>query len=392
MSEVEVKPERPESSMLSPTQRDENGMQRRIPTLLVLDETDGVSSPLASLLESRGHRVVSAGSGPEAIDLLQRDSPALAIVARDSTETGMACCRGDEIRMAARSLGIPLLEVVEPEAGPGDWIDQSEGNEDWVVRGCTPRELDARIARLLRRVEAGPTGSQTKGSPIDAQFCSLLVHDLRTPLNVIVLSLNMIEHSLPRNDPDVEESIRFIKENYRQIEQMISQLSDYARLFETSTPLSVSEFEPRRLVEALVESNKSRPQSRMSPVVLDIQPTCPTEASLDQLRARMAIEYALLNASAASEGGPVRLTLRGEPQRLVIEVANDQPPRASVTSHRLESHVIERLCGSPGERRGMDLAIAVRITEMFGGTARLEAVKGRGTTVILEWPTRINGQ
>jgi len=202
----------------------------------------------------------------------------------------------------------------------------------------------------------------------------------------------MIEHSLPRNDPDVEESIRFIKENYRQIEQMISQLSDYARLFENGPPLSVSEFEPRRLVEGLLESRKSRPVGRMSPVIVDVQATCPDEAALDQLRARMAIEYALLNASTASEGEPVRLTLRGEPQRWVIEVANDQPPRASVTSLRLEPHVIERLCGSPGERRGMDLAISAGISEMFGGTARLEAIKGRGTKVILDWPTRINGQ
>src|SRR3954462_2111875 len=102
MSEVEVNPERSESSMLSSTQRDENGMQRRIPTLLILDETDGVSSPLASLLESRGHRVVSAGSCSEAIDFLQRGRPALAIVARDSTETREAYCRGDEIRVAVR--------------------------------------------------------------------------------------------------------------------------------------------------------------------------------------------------------------------------------------------------------------------------------------------------
>src|SRR4051812_41481992 len=151
MSEVEVKHERSESSMLSSTQRDENGMQRRIPTLLVLDETDGVSSPLASLLESRGHRVVSAGSCSEAIDVLRRGSPALAIVARDSTESGGTCCRDDEIRVATRSLGIPLLQVLEPEAELGSWINQSEANEDWVVRGCTPRELDARIARLLHR-------------------------------------------------------------------------------------------------------------------------------------------------------------------------------------------------------------------------------------------------
>jgi len=389
MSEVDVKAKRLESSMLLSPQGDENGMPQRLPPLLVLDETDGILSPLAPVLESRGYRVASAGSCTEAIDIIQHSSPSLAIVAQNSTRPGGTDCRYAKIRVAARNRGIPILEVVEPEADLGEWIHEFDGNEDWVVRGASPQELDARISRLLRRVETGSTASQTKGSPIDTQFCSLVVHDLRTPLNVIVLSLNMIEHSLPRNDPDVEESIRFIKENYRQIEQMISQLSDYARLFEEGAPLSISEFQPRRLVEALLENRKSRPSGRMSPVIVDVQATCPDEAALDQLRARMAIEYALLNASAASEGGPVRLTLRGESQRWVIEVANDQPPRASVTSLRLEPHTIERLCGSPGERRGMDLAITARITEMFGGTARLEAIKGRGTTVILDWPTRI---
>jgi hypothetical protein len=41
------------------------------------------------------------------------------------------------------------------------------------------------------------------------------------------------------------------------------------------------------------------------------------------------------------------------------------------------------------ERRGLDLAIAARVSEMFGGTARLDAVEDRGTTVVLDWPTRL---
>ncbi|MEA2630741.1 MAG: hypothetical protein QOE66_960, partial [Chloroflexota bacterium] len=153
--------------------------------------------------------------------------------------------------------------------------------------------------------------------------------------------------------------------------------------------LSVSDFDPRRLVQALIENRRSRPGVRTSPVQLDIQETCPTEATLDQLRARMAIEYALNNADAAAQGEPIRLRLRGGPQRWIIEVAIDQPPPASVTSHQLEPHAFERLCGSVVERRGMDLAIAARISEMFGGTARLDAVEGRGTAIILDWPSRI---
>ena len=41
------------------------------------------------------------------------------------------------------------------------------------------------------------------------------------------------------------------------------------------------------------------------------------------------------------------------------------------------------------ERRGLDLAIAARVTELFGGTARLEVEPGQRSALILEWPERL---
>jgi hypothetical protein len=55
----------------------------------------------------------------------------------------------------------------------------------------------------------------------------------------------------------------------------------------------------------------------------------------------------------------------------------------------LRPDAFERICGVAAERRGLDLAIAARVSELFGGTARLDAVEHRDTTVILDWPTRL---
>jgi len=199
----------------------------------------------------------------------------------------------------------------------------------------------------------------------------------------------MIEQVLPRDDPEVQEDLRFIDENFRQIERMLCQLSDYARLFEPGLSLAVSEFDPRRLVNDLLENREAKSGGKGSPVSLEVDGSCPAEASLDQGRARMAIEYALVNASAAANNEPVRLTLRGGPQRWIIEVSIDRPPPSSVHSVELHSRTFERLCGSAAERRGMDLAITARVTDLFKGTARLDAVPTRGTTVVLDWPVRI---
>ena len=108
----------------------------------------------------------------------------------------------------------------------------------------------ARLLRGRKPVSATAAGAH-RGIPVDPRFTSLVVHDLRTPLNVIGLSFRMIEQVLPRDDPEVAEDVRFIEENFRQLERMLSQLGDYSRLSEPGLSLSVSEFSPRRLVEEL---------------------------------------------------------------------------------------------------------------------------------------------
>ncbi|MDR3634415.1 MAG: hypothetical protein P4L84_11470, partial [Isosphaeraceae bacterium] len=54
----------------------------------------------------------------------------------------------------------------------------------------------------------------------------------------------------------------------------------------------------------------------------------------------------------------------------------------------LRSQAFERLCGTAAERRGMDLAIAARVTELFHGSARLDVAAG-GTTLVFDWPERL---
>jgi signal transduction histidine kinase len=206
---------------------------------------------------------------------------------------------------------------------------------------------------------------------------------------VIKLSFRMIEPVLPPDEPDVQEDLRFIDENFRQLERMLSQLGDYARLFEPAFQLSVSVFSPKRLVDEMLEGRAAQRNGHASPVRLKVDATCPAEAELDLERAWQAIDYVLSNASAAAGGETIQLTLRGRPGRWVIEAAVELPFPASVRSVALHSQMFERLCGSAAERRGMDLAIAARISEVFGGTARLEAIEGQGTTVILDWPTQI---
>jgi signal transduction histidine kinase len=368
----------------------EPGVGRDIPRLLVLDEVSrspGSAPPpgISSLLKARGYQVVEAGDDREALQRLRDDAPELLIVGTVTSGDGAG------LRKTARDLGIPVLNVADPRRDLTAQLESLDGADDWVVRGVAPEELAVRVARLLVRPTAA-RGTESAGSSlgrIDTRLSALIVHDLRSPLNVIKLSLRMIEPVLPPNVPDVQEDLRFIDENFRQLERMLSQLGDYARLFEPGFPLSVSLFSPRRLVEEMLESRAAQRNGNSAPVRLKVDATCPAEAELDLERVWQAIDYVLTNASAAAGEAPIQLTLRGRPGRWVIEVGVALPFPSSVHSVALHPQEFERLCGTAAERRGMDLAIAARISEVFGGTARLEAIEGRGTTVILDWPTQI---
>jgi signal transduction histidine kinase len=369
------------------------GVTPHAPRLLILDEAapDGFSSSswgIKSALESRGYDVVVLGSWGEAVERLQRGRPDLLLVAAASDGR----LAGADVHAVARELGIPVLGLVDSgnEQGPG--IAFSDDADDWFVRNGSSEELAARVGRLVRRRLAparAPVASPA--GPIDVRFSSLVVHDLRSPLNVIGLSLRMIEQVLPMDDPDVAEDMRFIDENFRQLERMLSEIGDYARLFEPGLRLTPSPFDPRRLVGELLENRELQGGGPRGPVLLSVETSAPTEVTLDQQRARMAIEYVLANATAAAGEDPIRLTLGAGslPQRWLIEVAVDRPPPSSVHPMELDPRSFERLCGTGAERRGIDLAIAARVSELFGGTGRLEVVDAHGTTVILDWPTEI---
>ena len=226
---------------------------------------------------------------------------------------------------------------------------------------------------------------------LTSRFLSLVVHDLRTPLNVIGLTLRLIDQSIPRGNVDLDEDFRVVQENVVQIERMLVHLTDYCRLIDDSVGIRPTLFDPRRMLEELVEERAMRANGFPQPIDLAIADDCPKEVELDPSWARQAVQHALGNALAAAEGGPVRAILGGGPDRLVIDIRTEGTPPPSVRSTSLRPDAYERLFGTKYERRGLDLAISARVTELFGGDARLEVLESGGTAILLDWPTRLAG-
>src|SRR5256885_7445414 len=121
-------------------------------TVLVVDDEPMVRDVVSRYLERDGHRVVTAGDGESAREMIEQEAPSLVLldVMLPGKTDGLALCRW--IR-ASSELPVILLTARVEES---DRIVGLElGADDYVTKPFSPRELATRVKTVLRRARAG---------------------------------------------------------------------------------------------------------------------------------------------------------------------------------------------------------------------------------------------
>lgn len=219
------------------------------------------------------------------------------------------------------------------------------------------------------------------------RFLEILVHDLRGPLNVLKLTLHMLNEMARPSESELADDVFMMRQNIDEIDRMLIALVDYVQLPAKGSRLDPMEFNPARLLRELVEL---RTESTTGPEIHLETQDGPASVLLDPSLTRHAWSRALENAAtAAGDKGPVRVTLRGGPDRCRVEMTAETPPRESVVATELHPDHYQRILGNAAERRGIDLALVAMISALFGGQARLDVEPGTRTTLVIDWPRAI---
>ena len=261
--------------------------------LMLVDVGPELEEEIATLLPTTNWRWSRFAGDARA---LEAGTPDVILVTDHSWDEASEARR---LLSEASAAAVPILAVL---MAPPPAILDGFVCDDWVTRGTLSEELPTRLAQLSQRRSAAQAraGNDGRGSLADERFFRLVVHDLRTPLNVISLSLSMIKQAVPRGDPDLEEDLRFVEENFQQIERMLSHLSDFSRLFESDHRSGPVPFSPRRLVSDLLEEQASKVGGKKVTAALEVDPTCPEEVTLDPIQAASRS-----NMCVATRGTPV---------------------------------------------------------------------------------------
>jgi len=120
-----------------------------LPRILVVDDDPAIVRLVRSKLDMSGYLVMTAGTGREALErIAQNGLPHLAIVDINMPEMdGFEFCR--TVQQYA-DLPVILLTAMEQEEMVIQGIEHFA--EDYVTKPFSPRELVARVGRVLRRM------------------------------------------------------------------------------------------------------------------------------------------------------------------------------------------------------------------------------------------------
>ncbi|WP_236069231.1 sensor histidine kinase [Citreicoccus inhibens] len=222
------------------------------------------------------------------------------------------------------------------------------------------------------------------------QLMQFLVHDLRSPLSAVTLSLSWMEQELPAGGPLVD-SVRTGLAVTARLDRMISDLLDVPRL-------EAGRLEPRKApfpAEPLLDEVRRSLEgaARLRKLELEVRAPAGLELVGDAGLLVRVVENLATNALRyAPSGGRVRMEAGVEADCLWLAVRNDGPP----IPHEVREHIFDKYVQGTRElegRRGYGLGLyfSKLAAEAHGGRLAVEDTAGWATSFVLRLPREAEG-
>ena len=244
-----------------------------------------------------------------------------------------------------------------------------------------PQELQALTAALnlmLARLEQGYAKL--------SQFSEDLAHEMRTPLNNLMLQ-NQLALSQTRTFDDYAQLLDSQQEEYERLARMIDNMLFLARAEKQDSALQLEPVDLEKLSQQLLGYFEGMAQERG----VRIEATAHGHLTADNSLVRRALANLLANAIRYGEADTV-VTLRCNthtPNWLDIEVLNQGAPIGEEHLPRIfdRFYRCDASRSHPDDSGGLGLAIVQSIMHMHGGEVTVSS-SGAGTQFSLRFPRR----
>ncbi|MBI4282939.1 MAG: MEDS domain-containing protein [Chloroflexi bacterium] len=219
------------------------------------------------------------------------------------------------------------------------------------------------------------------------EFVGLVSHELRTPLTVINGCLSTILTERQRLPSDeLEQLLRDAIQESDSLAYLIENLLELSRSQAQQLVLYPESTDIKTLVgETLTKIKRQAPAHRFVTSIPDELPSI----HIDPLRIERVLYNLLDNAAKYSPSGKqIRVSVRAEPERLVIGVSDQGRGLSPSEQARLFSPFqrLEQIRPDRARGTGLGLMVCRRLVEAHGGEIWVESAPGKGSTFFFRLP------
>ena len=293
-----------------------------------------------------------------------------------------------EIFLPGTPLGALVLEAFQSRRSLSQReIEASNGKHiqmalDFIQEGGTQigALLTLRDTESVRRIEDEIETSRRLSA--SGRLTRGVAHEVKNPINAIVLHLQLLQNKLQKTDPDTRRHIDIIGSEIHRLDRVVQILVDFTR----PRDLHMEEIDLRRLLEDVAQL--AAPDAAQHGVTISrALSSRPLRVKVDTDFMKQAILNVVLNGvQAMPQGGTLSISTRQEGDAVVTEIRDQGegiPPE--VQEKIFELYFTTKAGGS-----GIGLAQTYQILQWHYGSVDFESAVGKGTTFRLRLPLAVS--
>jgi signal transduction histidine kinase len=225
---------------------------------------------------------------------------------------------------------------------------------------------------------------------LKAEFVSVASHELKTPINVILGYVELLEDGIYGKLQDQQREVcETIAAQARNLTRLVRRLLDVSRFEAGGGALECRQLDLARFLDTLQSSFSVLAMQRSVQFQVNRSQSLPTEVRWDEDRMSEVLGNLLSNAfKFTPRGGRVELTADAVGDDIVIEVSDtgagippEQLPRIFQKFYQADNQAKASAKGT-----GLGLAIAKEIVEAHGGSITADSEAGHGATFRITLP------
>jgi PAS domain S-box-containing protein len=219
---------------------------------------------------------------------------------------------------------------------------------------------------LSRRISA--SGRVTRG----------VAHEVKNPINAIVLHLQLLRNKLQQIDPDTNRHMDIIDSEIHRLDRVVQILVDFTR----PRDLHLEDTDLRLVLDEV--SLLASPDAEQHGVKLVREmpdESIPVKIDVDFIKQAM-LNVVLNGVQAMPNGGTVTITARRDEETIVIEVRD----QGSGIPGDIQDKIFELYFTTKKTGSGIGLAQTYQIMQWHYGSVDFESVEGKGTAFRLRLP------